>query len=604
MKQRVISGKLLRLFGAMLLAFAAVLCVSVNASAATVSYVDENGVSQTADATSITSSSTSLSSGWYIVDSSVTVSSRITVSGSVNLILGDGYTLTASAGITVNSGNSLTIYGQSGGTGALKSSRTNIYYASIGSNSTYSNKIASGTITINGGMVTASGYYGAGIGSGSYGSSGTITINGGTVTASSYYGAGIGSGFYGSSGTIIINDGTVTATSTSWGAGIGGGYRSTGGTIEISGGTIEATGGSNAAGIGGGNSGDGGMIEISGGTIEATGGNYYGAGIGGGIWGSGGTITISDGNVTATGGDDAAAIGGGNSGSCGTITISGGYLTLSKGSNSPNYIGAGYDGSDGTISITGGYYVIGDVENQLVYDVSPDVDYYVIPNTETLTMGTYPYLVSSTIPVFYSSATAEKVYDGTTAFDEYDIDITFEDINGNEATGIDYTATGDTSSADAGIYTDGLPFEASVGTGYILLDTDYSAISTLQKAITATITQKEITVSSVTVANKVYDGTTAVDSSAISLTFTDGTSEVTLTEGTDYTVSAVYDSAEVGTQSVTVTVTLLNSNYTLTTTTYTTTSTIAEQGLTFTADVASKVYDGTTDVDDSAITLT
>ena len=39
--------------------------------------------------------------GWYVVNSNVTISSCITVSGSVNLILADGYTLTASQGITV-----------------------------------------------------------------------------------------------------------------------------------------------------------------------------------------------------------------------------------------------------------------------------------------------------------------------------------------------------------------------------------------------------------------------------------------------------------------------------------------------------------------------
>ena len=59
-------------------------------------------------------------SGWYVVIGSVNVSDRITVTGDVHLILCDGYTLNAAQGITVAEGNSLTIYGQTQGTGALK----------------------------------------------------------------------------------------------------------------------------------------------------------------------------------------------------------------------------------------------------------------------------------------------------------------------------------------------------------------------------------------------------------------------------------------------------------------------------------------------------
>ena len=196
-----------------------------------------------------------------------------------------------------------------------------------------------GTITINGGNVTATGNKeDAGIGgSGNNRRGGTITINGGIVTATGgSYGAGIGGSFYGAGGTIKINGGTVTAKGGSYGgAGIGGGAGSgsnrggAGGTIEISGGTVNAIGGTDgtfraAAGIGGGHNGAGGTITINGGTVTATGRGYYGgssADIGGGDRGAGGTITINGGTVVAS--SSGAGIGGGSYGAGGTFVANG-----------------------------------------------------------------------------------------------------------------------------------------------------------------------------------------------------------------------------------------------------------------------------------------
>lgn len=61
--------------------------------------------------TVVTSGSTSWSDGWYVVNSEVTIGSRVSVSGTVNLILCDGYTLTVNGGIQLTGSNSLTIYG-------------------------------------------------------------------------------------------------------------------------------------------------------------------------------------------------------------------------------------------------------------------------------------------------------------------------------------------------------------------------------------------------------------------------------------------------------------------------------------------------------------
>ena len=191
---------------------------------ASVTYVGANGETQTcASATILTGSSTSLAAGWYVVNADVTIVERISVSGSVNLILGNGATLTASKGITVGSDATLNVYAQTNDEetmGALVADGTNDkpnWYAGIGG----VENADAGTITINGGKINATGWCAAGIGSGGGTSTvGTITINGGIVTAqdNAHYGAGIGGGFSGGkAGTINLNGGVINA------AGIGSG---------------------------------------------------------------------------------------------------------------------------------------------------------------------------------------------------------------------------------------------------------------------------------------------------------------------------------------------------------------------------------------------
>ena len=274
-----------------------------------VSYLDETGTSQTCDsATEVTSSDTGWTTDWYVVQGTVEIGSRVTVSGDVHLILADGCTLTVNGGIQVQddddditngSANALTIYAQST------------------DESTMGELIAKG----------AERDFNAAIGGGNGdtgGSGGKITINGGIVTATSNAGAGVGGGYGdgsgGSGGTVTINGGIVTATSIG-GAGIGGGEGGggsggNGGTITITGGGVKAESELGAA-IGGGNGdtgGSGGKIIITGGNIAASG---DGTAIGGGCGthgGSGGEVTITGGTVTATGGDGAEGIGGGYSG--------------------------------------------------------------------------------------------------------------------------------------------------------------------------------------------------------------------------------------------------------------------------------------------------
>ena len=240
-----------------------------------VTYLDANGAQQTAaSATEVTAGSTAWNAGWYVVNSDVTITSRVTVTGDVHLILADGANLTASAGITVTGSNSLTIYAQSEGDSMGKLSATG-------------------------------GKDAAGIGGGASGAGGTITVNGGAVTANGgAQGAGIGGGRTSSGGAITVNGGAVTANGGIYGAGIGGGYKGASGAISITGGTVTANGNvggtsdDGGAGIGGGedgnNSGDGNSISITGGTVTATVPNgTKGAAIGNGGGDSGTDVTVT-----------------------------------------------------------------------------------------------------------------------------------------------------------------------------------------------------------------------------------------------------------------------------------------------------------------------
>ena len=186
-----------RFFSILALLFGLLPCMSLTAYAASVSYVDGNGTSQTVEATELESTTNSWTDGsWYIVpEGGLTISGRIAVSGTVNLILRDGTELTASAGITTTNAT-LNIYAQSTGTGALTATGANGatntggnagiggigvgYNASGGAGGTVN--IYGGTVTATGGTGGNSGGVGAGIGGGGngYGSSagagGTLTL--------------------------------------------------------------------------------------------------------------------------------------------------------------------------------------------------------------------------------------------------------------------------------------------------------------------------------------------------------------------------------------------------------------------------------------------
>ena len=351
---------------------------------------------------------------WYAVNTTVTVTKPIVVSGKVNLILCDGITITSQE-ITVSEGNELTIFGQENGTGMLKATLKNdSKSAGIGGSAETPN---AGKITINGGTVNAKAASngGAGIGGSSGGNGGEITINGGTVTAkgSIYYGAGIGGGNGGSGGVITINGGTISANAGGYSAAIGGSsagnVHGSSGNITINGGNVTATpyNGDYSVGIGTSRKGKLDSITINGGTVTASG--YTAAAIGtaqytgtdnGKININGGRITatvvknaapaignygtgtvdisITGGYIEATGGVAAAGIGGGANADSGKINISGGTIIAKAGTctGGSKFAAAGIGGGGSTsssnaggigyVTITGGYieaYSSGDSKN-------------------------------------------------------------------------------------------------------------------------------------------------------------------------------------------------------------------------------------------------
>ncbi len=99
--------------------------------------------------------------GAYVVVGNVEITERIKVSGEADLILTDGCTLTASAGISVTKDNTLNIYGQSEGDGALTATGVTASgtkgAAGIGGEYAADEASLCGTINIHGGVITALG---------------------------------------------------------------------------------------------------------------------------------------------------------------------------------------------------------------------------------------------------------------------------------------------------------------------------------------------------------------------------------------------------------------------------------------------------------------
>ena len=321
---------------------------------------------------------------WYYVDRSMTISQRLYVnSGTVNIILFDGITLTLDQGITVGPDATLNIFGQENDTGKIYSN-TGVKdkdiqgYAIIGGGSnpdTGNINIYGGTLELyNGDAIW--GYKGACIGGGQYGSPKSIAVYGGNLKLTSIGGACIGGGQHGdavrdSTQSIRIYGGEINADSWWHGAAIGCGEKlsSPKGAIAIYGGTHFVTGHNGNAGIGGGTESTNPTIDIYGGRVTANGvdSKYTGAGIGSGR-GTNQTapIRLHDGIVIATG-QSGAGVGAGCYGNAKNIEITGATVIASSTAGAAG-IGGGKrvdkkGGHGGNISISNGSNVVATSSN-------------------------------------------------------------------------------------------------------------------------------------------------------------------------------------------------------------------------------------------------
>ena len=225
MRKRFIAGMVT---AALLLA----LLPATALAAGSVSYVDAAGAAKTCtDYTTITAGTSAWGSSgsetWYVADTSVTVTERITVNGNVNLILADGATLTTGDSITINDGAVLTVYAQSGQSGTLEAkikSLANSYYNGIYMST-------GGKLELNGGILTSEGCWNgcAAIGSGRYSGGGTVIVNNGMLIATGGNSTALRT-------TLYVNGGNVVA--------VGGnnGEPCFAGSLYLNGGIFEAKG--------------------------------------------------------------------------------------------------------------------------------------------------------------------------------------------------------------------------------------------------------------------------------------------------------------------------------------------------------------------------
>ena len=182
-------------------------CVTAYAETVSTTYIDENGNTQTVDATALTGDERLLPEGWYVVKENISYNNRTLLLGpnaDVRIILANGGTMSInnapSRGIQCNDSGlgHLYIYGQKNGSGTLtiNSAGTGIRVTNYTQNG--------GTVNITTGGTSANGIFAAS----------TVKINGGNLTINSS-GHAIYAGDYaggtGYKGYITINDGQVSA---------------------------------------------------------------------------------------------------------------------------------------------------------------------------------------------------------------------------------------------------------------------------------------------------------------------------------------------------------------------------------------------------------
>ena len=183
----------------------------------TVAYINADGTPAQAQAVALDGTETSLAEGWYFVGKDISYTATVTLGGDVHLILADGKTMNVTTTsddpedycINAPRGESLHIYGQTEGTGALN--------AQTQGNANGVIHIEGGTLGIHGGNVTATVGgtldYLLAICVQRSTAGDALVIDRGTLTANGNNGSGI----YIEGGDAHINGGQVAATGASAG---------------------------------------------------------------------------------------------------------------------------------------------------------------------------------------------------------------------------------------------------------------------------------------------------------------------------------------------------------------------------------------------------
>ncbi len=362
---------------------------------------------------------------------SLTITSPGTGAAAIEVPSGAGLTIEDSSSSTLGDQGTLTATGGQGGDSYPTYQGSGAGIGGNGANQLATAGGVGGSVTIDGGVVYATG------------GSNSVSTDGGTAA-----GIGGGAGGYAANGgalagTVTINGGSVTATGGGTdelggaGAGIGGGGSGSqqggnpaisggalAGSVVVAGGNVYAYGGTpydggGGAGIGAGGGGANaylsngggaggtmsGSLTVSGGSLNAFGGAATDAGGGGAGIGGGGTgddpnsvgaaltgsVDIENGSVAATGGGSTnagsgAAVGGGGSeelsgSNGGAVTLSGGSLaTTSSGNGVGVGGGSGYSGitgSPGTLTVASGDngapVISGEVDGGLSVDADAEL---------------------------------------------------------------------------------------------------------------------------------------------------------------------------------------------------------------------------------------
>ena len=158
----------------------------------TVSYVKADGTTGSVDAIPLDNTMTTISAGWYVVNSDVTFSGDLSTNADdeVHIILCDGATLTANNITPIGHSDYLRIYGQSQSTGTANISGRIVASSSL--------QIYGGTINVTGKIMcrqSGVGIYGGNVTTAEInGYDGSLYLTGGTITA----------------GSLIVDQGDIT----------------------------------------------------------------------------------------------------------------------------------------------------------------------------------------------------------------------------------------------------------------------------------------------------------------------------------------------------------------------------------------------------------